>query len=130
MNLTKRNVLKSSAVVPALVVGGITGQLATCSNGQIVVNPAVLDAIINAVATGCNFIPTVETIVGLVGATFPSVAGVTTIAAAVLTEITDILCANIPTPATPVTGLKLKTGTTLSVPSHGWIIQNGKLTYV
>ena len=63
--LTRRNVLRSSAVVTALAVGGVAGQLATCSSTGIVINPAVLTAIQSAVATACNFIPTVEINCGL-----------------------------------------------------------------
>lgn len=135
MEMNRRALVRSSALAPvALGVSGMaSGALFTCSpTGGVQIDPAVLDAIMKAVAEGCNFIPAVETIVGLVSATFPAVVGATTIAASVLSEISDILCANVPTPASPVSSLKLKkpVGATLPVASHGWVIQSGKLVYI
>lgn len=132
MEMDRRSLMRTSAVAPvALGVSGMAGgALFTCGSNGLQIDPAVLDTIMKAVAAGCNFIPAVETIVGLVTTTFPAVVGAATIAESVLGEIQAILCANVPTPATPSMKLKVK-GSEVAVTAHGWIIgPNGKLVYV
>lgn len=129
--ISRRNVLQSSAVVPAVAVGGVSGQLFTCSQtGGVQINPTVFDTIMAEVAKGCNFIPAVSTITALISASFPALVGAATVTDTVLAEIKAIFCANVPTPANPVSSLKLKTGSNVAVAAHGWVIQDGKLVYV
>ena len=126
MTVSRRTILKSSPAVGLLAVGGVTGQLATCSSsGGIVVNPAVIDAIQGAVAAACQFVPTAETIVALVGASFPVAAGVATIADTVLSQISAVLCQSYQTAgkekllASPMVG---------TIPVHGFHVgPDGKL---
>ena len=128
MKTTRRQLMSTAGLAPVMfVTGGMAGgALVSCQNGQIVVDPAVLNAIQQAVATACNFIPAVTTIVALIAVSFPAIAGATTIADTVLKEISGILCAAAPTPATAAAALVPNT----SVAVHGWVIQNGKLVYV
>ena len=129
MNTTRRKLLSTAALGPVLFAtgGAAGGALVSCQGGQIVVDPAVLQAIQAAVATTCNFIPSVITIVALVAASFPAAAGVTTIATSVLNEISAILCASAP----KASSLAAATAPNTNVAVHGWIIgSDGKLVYV
>jgi len=54
---TRRNVLKSSAAVSAFAVGGLSGQMVKCGPTGIVVDPAVIQQVQQAVAAACNWIP-------------------------------------------------------------------------
>ena len=125
---TRRNVLRSSAAVTAIAVGAASGQLASCSStGGIVINPAVLTAIQSAVVAACSFVPTVESIVAIVGVSFPAVAGVATISTAVLQEISTMFCAAVPTPAAAGKLHTLSNGVAI----HGYVVgPDGKLVYV
>jgi hypothetical protein len=127
--VNRREVLLSAP--PAVVAGAGLGALATC-NAQtgIQIDPSVLVAINNAVAQGCNFIPAVTTIIAVVDAAFPAINGATTIAASVLNEISSMLCAHTPTTVAGKLGTKTLNAGGKDIPVHGWVIVDGKLTYV
>jgi hypothetical protein len=129
--MNRREVLFSAP--PAVVAGSGLGALATCGPTGIQIDPNVLVAINNAVATTCNFIPAVTTVIALVNVAFPAVNGVTSIGEGIINQIASTLCAHAPTP--PAAGEKLGAAKTLTaggqdIPVHGWTIINGKLTYV
>jgi hypothetical protein len=129
--MDRRELIQAATVLPVAVVsGGATGALATCSSSGIQIDPTVLVAIQNAVATGCNFIPAITTIIPLINALFPAVNGATTIAESVLSQIASTLCANAPTPASVKLGAKVMKAGDKEIPLNGWIIVDGKLTYV
>jgi hypothetical protein len=126
--MNRRELLQAASVLPVAVVsGGATGALATCSSTGIQIDPNVLVAIQNAVATGCNFIPAITTIIPLVNAAFPAVVGATAVAESVISEIAALLCGHV-TQAGKLAG-NLTAGNT-EIPLHGWTVVNGKLTYV
>ncbi len=121
----RRLVLLGSAGAVTMLAG--MGGLATCSStGGIVINPAVIDAIQAAVATACGFVPAVSTLVAIVAASFPAVAGVATIADTVLEQIATLLCAAYKTQTSASGELK---GTPMAgmVPIHGLHVVNGKI---
>jgi len=133
--MNRRDALKAGTLIPISfgVTGMAGGALATCGANGIQIDPNVLVAINNAVATGCNFIPAVTTVIALVNAAFPAVNGATGIAEGVINQIATLLCAHAPTP--PAAGEKLGAAKTLTaggtdIPVHGWSVINGKLTYV
>jgi hypothetical protein len=130
--MDRREALKIGVVLPAAVVaGGATGQLATCSSsGGIQINPSVLVAINNAVATGCNFIPAVTTVIALVNALFPAVNGATAVAEGVISQIASMLCSNAPNPASAKLGAKTLKAGDKEIPVNGWVVIDGKLQYV
>ena len=102
------------------------GGLATCSStGGIVINPDVIDAIQKAVATACGFVPAVTTLVAIVAASFPAVAGVATIADAVLQQIATMLCTAYT--AAQVSGQLKGVPMAGTVPIHGLHVVNGKI---
>ena len=110
----------------ALTAGAGMSGLATCSStGGIVINPDVIDAIQKAVATACGFVPAVTTLVAIVAASFPAVAGVATIADTVLQQIATLLCTAYTAQMT-ASGLKAApmAGT---VAIHGLHVVNGKI---
>ena len=116
------------------VSGGMTGgALVSCTPTGIQIDPNVIVAINNAVAQGCNFIPAITTVIGVINAAFPAVLGATTIAESVIGEISAMLCANKPT-ATQAGRLGSASKTMKAgdkdIPVNGWIIIDGKLTYV
>ena len=126
MDHTRRAIGKVLLAGTALVGGAGMGGIATCSSTSgIVLNPAVVDAIQAAVATACGFVPTVETLVAIVGASFPAVAGAATIADAVLAQISTLICASYMA-AQPAGELKA-TPMAGTVPIHGMRVVNGKL---
>jgi len=129
-DINRRNVLLSAP--PAVVAGSGLGALATC-NAQtgIQIDPNVIVAISNAVAAGCNWIPAITTVIALVNASFPVVVGATTIAESVLGEISGVLCNNKPTStAGGKLGAKDFKAGDQTITAHGWVISDGKLTYV
>ena len=129
MNTTRRKLLSTAALGPTLFAtgGAAGGAVVSCQGGQVVVDPAVLNAIQQAVATACGFIPAVTTIVALVAASFPAAAGATTIATEVVNQISAILCTSKPNLAS----LAAATAPNTSVAVHGWIVgSDGKLAYV
>ena len=125
--LNRRNVLRSSAIVGAGAIGAVTAQLATCSSsGGVQINPTILTSIQTTVATGCNFIPAVETIVALIAVSFPALSGVATISDTILAQISAMFCAAVP--AAPAAG---KMGAVSGVAVHGYVVgPSGKLVYV
>ena len=123
MQLNRRSVLLTA---PPVVVGAAVGQLATCSSSGIQINPDVLVAINNAVATGCNFIPAVTTVIALVNALFPAVNGAATVAESVVGQIAQALCSSAPTKL----GAKTLKAGDKEIPVNGWVVIDGKLTYV
>ena len=128
--VNRREVLLSAP--PAVVAGSGLGALATC-NAQtgIQIDPNVLVAINNAVAQGCNFIPAITTIIAVVNAAFPVVNGATSVAEGVIGQIAGTLCKGAPslTPAGKLGGRTVTAGGS-EIPVHGWVVENGKLTYV
>ena len=132
--VSRREALKAGTLIPVAfgVTGMAGGALATCGSTGIQIDPNVLVAINNAVATGCNWIPAITTVIPLVNASFPTLIGATTIAESVLAEIVSVLCKSAPV---QTAGGKfearapLKVGDTV-IPVHGWVVENGKLTYV
>ena len=128
METTRRKLMSTAAIAPVMFVSGgmAGGAVVSCGPNGIVIDPAVLNAIQQAVATTCSFIPSVISIAALIAASFPVLAGVVTVPTAVLQEISHMLCAAAPNPATLKAGIIPST----SVELHGWVIQNGKLVYV
>jgi hypothetical protein len=126
--MDRRDVIKGAALLPtAVVAGGASGAIATCTPTGIQIDPNVLVAINNAVATGCNFIPAITTVIELVNGLFPAVVGATTVAESVIAQIAGTLCKS-----APMSG---KLGTPLvagdkEIPVHGWTVVDGKLVYV
>ena len=126
-NHTRRTFGKVLLAGTAMVGGAGMGGVATCSSTSgIVINPAVIDAIQAAVATACGFVPTVETLVALVGASFPAVAGAATIADTVLAQISNMLCTAFM--AAMADDAKLKAPPMAgTVAIHGLHVVNGKI---
>ena len=125
MDVNRRNVLLSAP--PAIVVGTGLGAVATCSPTGIQIDPNVIVAINNAVATGCNFIPAITTTIAIVNALFPAVNGATTVAQGVISQIADMLCKNVV--QSGKLGGSIKAGDA-DIPIHGWHVVDGKLVYV
>jgi len=132
--MDRRELLKAAPALPVAVVsGGATGALFTCTpTGGIQIDPNILVAINNAAAQGCNFIPAITTVIGIINATFPAVLGATTIAQSVITEISSMICANKPPPVAGKLGAAAKTITVRDkeIPVNGWVVIDGKLQYV
>ena len=130
--MNRRELMQGASLLPvAIVSGGATGALATCGSSGIQIDPNVLVAISNAVATTCNFIPAVTTVISLVNAAFPAVVGATTVAESVIGEVAGLLCQHSPTPAAAgKLAAKDLTAGGQTVPVHGWVVVDGKLTYV
>jgi hypothetical protein len=123
----RRELVRGAALLPVAVIsGGATGALATCSSSGIQIDPNVLVAINNAVVASCNFIPAITTIIPLVNAAFPAVVGATTVAQTVIEQIAALLCAHV-TQAGKLGGSLTAGGS--EIPVHGWTVVNGKLTY-
>ena len=123
-NHTRRTFGKVLLAGTAMVGGAGMGGIATCSSTSgIVINPAVIDAIQAAVATACGFVPTVETLVALVGASFPAVAGAATIADTVLAQISSMICTSYMAASEQLKSQPM-VGT---VPIHGLRVVNGKI---
>jgi len=128
---TRRNVSKSSAAVSAFAVGGLSGQMVKCGPTGIVVDPAVIQQVQQAVAAACNWIPAGLTIAGLVATSFPVAGGVATITAAVLNEISAALCAAKPVPVSATPGkFEAKTILNTQLTANGWVVDSNKLVYV
>jgi hypothetical protein len=125
----RRELMRSAALLPtAVVAGGATGAIATCSSpGGIQIDPAILVEINKAVASGCNFIPAITTVIAVVNALFPAVNGATSIAESVITQIAGTLCKN--APMSGKLGAPLVVGDS-QIPVHGWVVADGKLVYV
>ncbi len=122
-----RRLLLLGTAGAAMLAGSGMGGLATCSStGGVVLNPAVIDAIQAAVATACGYVPAVSTLVAIVGASFPAVAGVATIATTVLEQIAALLCASYKAQMSPSGELKA-TPMAGTVPIHGLHVVNGKI---
>jgi uncharacterized BrkB/YihY/UPF0761 family membrane protein len=120
--------LSGAAVIAGMSVGGAS----SCSTTPETILPAVIDAIQKAVATGCSYVPAVETLIALLSM-FPGLSGVATIAEPLLTEVSNFLCAQfqaaggVPAAVAAKTlSATLKGGTT--VPLHGltWDPPTGK----
>lgn len=132
MQATRRDALKAGTLIPISV--GVTGMaggaLATCTPAGIQIDPNVIVAINQAVATSCGFIPAITTLIALVNAAFPAVNGATTIAQSVLNEISGMLCAHAPSVQAGKLGAKTLNAGGTDIPVHGWSVVDGKLTYV
>jgi len=133
--MDRRKLMQSASLIPiGFGVSGMAGgALATCTPTGIQIDPNVLVAINNAVATGCNWIPAITTVVALVNASFPAVVGATTVAESVVNQVANVLCKAAPAPTAggkfeAKAPLKAADGT--EIPVHGWVVENGKLTYV
>ena len=132
--VNRRELMQAATVLPVAVVsGGATGALATCSStGGIQIDPNILVAINNAVIQSCNWIPAITTVIPLINAAFASLIGATTIAESVLAQIAGLLCKSAPT-ATAAGKFEakapLKAGD-VEIPVHGWVVENGHFTYV
>jgi hypothetical protein len=124
---TRRGALSKIAVVGAAITAGTgMGSVATCSStGGVVINPDVIDAIQKAVATACGFVPAVSTLVAIVAASFPAVAGVATIADTVLEQIAALLCTAYT--SAQVSGQLKGVPMAGTVPIHGLHVVNGKI---
>ena len=81
--------LASVAVIGGMGMGG-TSTCSTTPPTQIL--QQVIDAIQAAVATACGFVPNVATLLSILSM-FPGIGGVATIAASLLTEVSNFLCA-------------------------------------
>jgi hypothetical protein len=131
--MNRREALKAGTLIPVSfgVSGMAGGALATCGSSGIQIDPTVLVAINNAVAQACNFIPTVTTVIAIVDALFPAVNGATSVAEGVIGQIAGTLCKGAPslTPAGKLGGRTVTAGGS-EIPVHGWVVENGKLTYV
>jgi len=123
--MNRREVLLSAP--PAVVAGTGIGAVTTCSSSGIQIDPNILVEINKAVATGCNFIPAITTVIALINAAFPAVLGATTIVQSTLNEIVNMLCQH--AQAGKLGGAPLNANGT-DVPVHGWIVKDGKLVYV
>jgi hypothetical protein len=132
MNIERRKMLSGCTLLPVAVIsGGATGALATCSSSGIQIDPTVLDSISKAVATACNFIPAVTTVIAVVNALFPAINGTTSVAEGIISQVAGVLCASAPATTAGKFGAKvLKDQAGNEIPVHGWVIVDGKLTYV
>lgn len=118
--------LSKAALCAVVALGALP--LADCStqNGKVILDPAVIDAINNAVAFTCNTIPQVESLVAIIGASFHAVAGATTIATDVANQVATLICTNVKAQETPTSELRTapRVGATVI---HGWHIVDSKL---
>jgi len=114
----------------AAAAGASLGATGSCSTTAASVTAVVIDAIQNAVATTCSFIPSAQTILAIVGQ-FPAISGVTSVATDTLSAVQAFLCASFDAAggvSAAVAGhklsAKLDAGTAFEV--HGLVINNGK----
>ncbi len=98
------------------------------TSGGTGVDPNVMDAINKALQDACGFIATASTIVALVTAAFPAVAGATSIAKSVLDQIVALLCASFKeaNQAGKLGAATVKSGDK-TIEVHGWRVVDGKV---
>jgi len=121
-NMNRRKLLTGAAVIGT----GAAVSACTTTNGTATVSPAVIDAIAKITAEACNIIPSAVSLVALIAAAFPTIAGAATISAAVANEIASLFCHN----TTPVGGTvgAVPKFNNVAVELHGWHIVDGKMT--
>ena len=126
--MNRRDIVKGAALLPtAVLTGGASGAIATCTPTGIQIDPNILVAINDAVAKSCNFIPAITTVIPLITALFPAILGATTIAETVIAQIAGLLCKS--APIGRKLGAPLVAGDK-EIPVHGWTVVDGKLVYV
>jgi hypothetical protein len=86
--------LRSSSAATLLAVGAASGQLSTCSTSTPGLNilPGVLDQLQKAVVLVCPIIPAIVTLVAVIAAKFPAVAGVASITDEMANNIASTVC--------------------------------------
>lgn len=121
---------KAAAAIGAAGIGAIGSTTAGCGLiGPNGVNPAVIDAINEALATTCTIIATAEAIVAIVAAAFPAVQGVATITTEVAEQIAQYICNAIQQQSDSATKRLKGTPMAGNVAVHGWQIVNGQFVY-
>ena len=91
MESNRRKLLLRGTAAVGAVAGMGMGSTPNCSGGTGTVTQQVIDAIQAAVGTACSYVPAVSTLIGLI-AMFPGLAGASTIASTLLTEVSNFLC--------------------------------------
>ena len=119
--LSKRTLLTGASVT---AVAAACGACTTTSTGTTI-NPDVLDAINKVIAATCNSVAMASTIVAIVSAAFPALAGAATISAEVAAEIASIFCKAAAQPT--ASGRYMAKLNDAHVEVHGWIVRNGKV---
>jgi hypothetical protein len=126
---TRRGLLLSTVAGAALVS---MGQLSSCSSTTVL--PAVIDVITKIVATTCQIIPVVTTLVDIIVAIFPAAAGVGSITDALAQQIAQYVCtlfqqAGVEGKTAPAAGFRAKLKNGAEIPLHGYRIVNGQMVY-
>lgn len=125
MDITRRNMLRSSSAVTLLASGAALGQVTSCGSGGGGLSPEVIDAINKAIASSCNAVAMVTTIAAIVSVAFPAVAGVATITTAVANEIAAIFCKSVTQP--PAAGKYTASLNGKTVEMHGWVVKDNQI---
>jgi hypothetical protein len=135
MEMTRRNMLRSSSAVTLVAAGMAGGQLATCTGGKVVVDPAVLDLLQKAIAGSCSIIPAAAMMVDVIALVFPAVTVVAAVTDPILAQITKYVCGMF-SAAGVTPGVPPKLGAALTaevngkaVEVHGFHVVGGKPTW-